>query len=219
MTALPADENLAPAREALANAIHQLIDPRRVTLPDNRHTWLDSIYQELADSVYERSGTNHGSTEPGGGLWIDASECLTAIDSLAQAEHPQHPGCGPQNRSGSRLIHPTVLRLQAVDERKWRPQDAPHVREVAVNLERLTIKAENLLTPPVVWFLPNACPVCLQDHVYVNDNGEQVRRPALQITVDFCRCQNPRCEGFWPSSRYQFLGALLGYRKPAGVIE
>lgn len=219
MTALPADENLAPAREQLATAIHNLIDPRRVTLPTGRHTWLDSVYQELADAVYERHGTGQGGTEPGGGLWLDASECLTAIDRLAQAEHPQHPGYAPQDRRERRLTAPTVLRLQAVDDRRWRPQDAPHIREVATNLERLTLRAENLLSPPTVWYLPNACPLCGADHVYVADAGDQVRRPALQITTDYCRCGAPNCDGYWPASRFQFLGALLGYRKPVGVIE
>lgn len=214
MTALSADENLAPARDQLAQSIHQLIDPRRVTLPTGRHTWLDSVYQELADAVYERHGTGCGGTEPGGGLWLDASETLTAIDHLAQAEHPQHPGYALRNRS-----NPTVRRLQAIDDRRWRPQDAPHIREVAVNLERLTIKAETLLNPPTVWYLPNPCPLCGQDHVYVTDSGEQVRRPALQITTDYCRCGAPNCDGYWPASRFQFLGALLGYRKPVGVIE
>lgn len=218
MTAPATDTALQPARTKLAQAIAALIDPRRVTLPTGRHTWLDSVFQELSDAVYEKHALGGGTANPASPLWLDASDCLQAINALARNEHPENPGFYPEDRFEPRLEHPTVLRLQAIDARKWRPQDVPRINRLSADLERLTLKAQNLLTPPTHWFLPNPCPLCGRTHVYVNNSGDMIRRPALTLTPDYCRCGNPDCEGWWPASRFQLLGRLLGYRPPEGVI-
>lgn len=220
----PVDTALAPARDKLANAIHALIDPRRQTLDGGRHTWLDSVYAELAEAVYEKHARGGGSAQPASPLWIDASDCLTEIWRLAHRAHPEHPGYTSKDRYQSqRLESPTVLRLQIIAERKWRPQDTERITDLAAELERLTAKAVHLLESQLGgvkdWSLPNPCPNCGRTHVYVDSGGDRVRRPALQITESFCRCRNPDCDGFWRSIEFQFLGTLLGYRPPEGVIS
>lgn len=205
------DGALQPARERLSAAISALIDPQRVTLPEGRHTWLDSTYQMLVDSCYEKHSLGGGRSQPASPLFLDATDCRYEIDDLVRHEHPMPT-------PALEWEHPTVLRLQKIDERTWRPQDTRHIIEFAAELERLTKKAESLLDPATLWYLPNPCPLCGKSTVYVDNSGDQVRRPALQLTVDWCRCGNVDCEGFWPNREFSFLGRLLGFQPPEGVI-
>lgn len=213
------DTALIPARNRLTDTITNLIDPKRVILPTGRHTWLDSVYQQLTDAAYEKHALGGGRTQPASPLWIDATDTLRAIDTLARVEHPDNPGFDSQDRhQKAATTHPTVLRLQAIDKRRWRPQDTEHVNQLRDHLDTLTLKAEHLLTPSIHWHLPNPCPDCGATHVHTDDNGELVRRPALELSEHYCRCTNPDCDGYWPSSRFQWLGRRLGNQPPEGVI-
>lgn len=226
MTATPAaDTALIPARHRLQDAISALIDPRRIDLPTGRHTWLDSIYAELADAVYEKHALGGGTTQSASPLWIDASDALQDIDRLACAEHPQHPGFAPQERTQGRELafeHPTVLRLQQIDARKWRPQDTEHINQFATDLERLTLRAANLLSPSKHFGLPGnpACPRCERDHIDIVRDNEKIQLPALEIVMPdrgdpYCHCKTPACDGYWLLRDWretERLGLLLGYR-------
>lgn len=56
-----------------------------------------------------------------------------------------------------------------------------------------------------------ACPVCGSRTVHVDDAGERVRRPALQVdqTTGWARCHAPGCGAEWPPSRLQLLASVL----------
>lgn len=203
------DGALQPARQKLSDAIAALIDPTRKTLPTGKHTWLDSIYQQLAEAVYEKHALGGGRATPASPLWLAASDCLHDIDHATKLECPEKPETD---------IRVTVWRLQAIDGRTWRPQDTRHILEFTATIERHTLTAENLLDPPTRWFLPDPCPLCGKDYVYIDDSGTQVRRRALAINEDYCRCGNRDCDGFWPSTKFEFLGKLLGYQPPEGII-
>jgi hypothetical protein len=219
MTQPEPDGNLIGARQRLQNAIAALIDPRRHTLSTGKNTWLDSVYQQLAEAVYEKHALGGGRATPASPLWIAASDCLYGIDHAAKVEHPEKPEPTRQRTAQPRLTHATVWRLQQIDDRTWRPQDTRHILEFAATLERHTLLAENLLNPPTRWYLPNPCPRCEQDHIYVDDNGIQVRRPALAINESYCRCGNTDCDGFWRSKDFGLLGRMLGNPPPAGAVN
>lgn len=213
------DEALQPARDRLATAVAALIDPQRVTLPEGRTTWLDSVYQQLADACYEKHSLGGGTAQPAAPLFIDAADCRSDIDHTVRVEEPDQPPFDAHSDAQGRLRHITVARLQWIDARTWRPQDVPHIVRFAADLERLTIRARNLLTPPVNWYLPNPCPLCGKSIIYVDNSGDRVRRPALQLTTDWCRCGNEECDGWWGKEKFRFLGELLGYARPQGVLD
>jgi hypothetical protein len=163
-----------------------------------------------------------GRAQPAAPLFIDAVDTLRSINDAARVEHPAQPDCDAHSGSESRLRPITVWRLQQIDARTWRPQDTEHINQFAGDLERLTHKAVTLLenqlggNPQIP--LPNPCPLCGLDEIYVDDSGDQVRRHPLRLTIDYCRCDNPDCRGFWPNTEFAFLGRLLGYRPPEGLI-
>lgn len=79
-------------------------------------------------------------------------------------------------------------------------------------------KAVDDLFSPKPMYLPDRCPHCNHDHAYrLSDSGERIRTPALSISIEHgAKCA--RCHDVWEPSELVFLGKLLGYRGPAGVI-
>lgn len=62
------------------------------------------------------------------------------------------------------------------------------------------------------------CPACGVSHVYRTKAGERVRQAALQIVAATgCRCLN--CDATWTPDRYLLLIKVLGFDKPAGVLD
>ena len=221
--------DLPGARRRLALAISALIDPKPVTIHRDDGTtpitWIDSLLDQLLEAVAgggdrEDRGTFR-STIP---VWADVLDFANEISTQIAEWHPEWP----LPDAGSSHPTPTVIaRLQALQARKWRPQDADLILGIARQLDAFTAKIRDLLNPePVIYLMaPDrpeaaACTACGARHVWKqdsSDNNRPVRQPALRVTKDGCRCQ--ACHASWEPGQLRILAAALGYPLPAGVLE
>ncbi len=206
MTECRRDERTLPAaRIALENAIASLIDPRPTSLAGNV-VWINSVYTELNDAITSNSGSaGHHPPGPQTPCWLDGVILAEEIDT--QTRKWVRRGHGPE--------HPTVNRLRYVVAHRWRPQDVQLVTDIA---EQVTawVKRYRTLVDDKPKSLPNPCPRCAQKWAYRQLDGERIRQPALQVTVEVCRCG--ACGAEWQPSQYAFLARMLGYARPDGVI-
>lgn len=200
------DEALQPARDRLATAVAALIDPQVQYLDGGRRTYLDSRYQQLADAVSGQTGTARSG---GGGrlpIWADCFDLLNAIDTEVREWR-----CTPRTATN------TIPRLSAMAEKLWRPQDTSQLQQWATRIEAWVLRADQLLYPTAVVFLPDPCPVCGAAISYRRDSaGENVRQPALSIRYEGARCGE--CERLWEPPQLPLLGRMLGYHPQPGII-
>jgi hypothetical protein len=220
------DGNLPAARNELGNAISALIDPKPHTVHRDDGTtpitWIDSLYDQLSDAIAGQSGERSGrhTTSP---IWADVVDLMTKIHTAAAEWHPEWPLI---DVSGPNPQPATILRLQAIQARKWRPQDVPAIGQITKRLEGFAEDIRRLLSGERILFLYAAqgrdlapCPQCGESIIRRPDNsGQIVRQPALQIKSDgTTHCVNKQCRATWPNP--QFLARLLGYETPAGLLE
>ena len=129
-------------------------------------------------------------------FWADAFVLLGEIETAVAVMHPAPKG----------WIGWTKARLAALEQQKWRPQDCPVMYQHTAQLEGFTARIDALFSPKPI-SLPDRCPECGTKTVYRNQDGEQVRSPALQINADGCTCGN--CHANWPVERLPILGKIL----------
>lgn len=212
------DGNLPEARRQLGNAISNLVEPKPNTrqLDDGTTSidWVDSLYDQLTDAIPGGQGNASRVPQSTPPMCIDAAELKHEIDTAIAIWEPR-----PSIDASQANIPPmTILRLQALENRSWRPQDAKGVEQIATNIESWCESIKTLLNPVPKWHLPNSCPACDVAIVYrKNSGGETVRQPALQIGPTGCVCQN--CHYTWGPSYFVHLAKVLGYDLPAGVLE
>lgn len=197
--------NIQAARTRLGRAVQRLTAP----LPGVYHDvtlWAPSLYQQLLNDLAGQSGDTRTPAKSLPPLWIDASQLLGEIDGRAKSWCPI-PGDTP-------------TRLQKLSFQGWRPQDTDLVSKMAWQVDSWCESILNLLDPEDRKFVEGAsCPACSKSLVYRRDSaGEMVRQPALKIVVSQgCTCQ--ACGAFWAPEKFLFLGRLLGYDVPEGVLE
>ena len=203
------DGNLPQARRNLSNAISQLIDPK----PHTHHgaiRWAESLYQQLIDAIPGAQGTRSAVPQSSPPLNLAAAELKAEIDQAAAIWEPR-PDI-------DRDDHITVIRLQALNKRGWRPQDVSRIDQLAANLRSWCRAIAQELDPAPDWSLPSPCPACGTTIVYRrNSSGEQVRKPALSIGPGGCECL--KCHATWAPEKFVFLAGVLGYELPDGVLE
>ena len=212
------DGNLPAARRKLSNTISQLIDPkpnnRTLDNGTNRIEWVDSLYDQLTDAL--PGGQGNGGTIPQSSppMCIDAVDILTRIEKQAAQWHPR-----PElDAADPNPNHISVIRLQQLDRRTWRPQDVEHIDTITTTINAWCEEIRALLNPQPKWTLPNPCPACDTAIVYRrNSAGETVRQPALQIGPTGCKCQ--KCNHTWAPEFFRHLAGVLGYELPTGVLE
>lgn len=215
----PANEGSLPAaRRQLSNAISALTDPKphTITRDNGRHEigWTEPLYTQLRAAIPGRKTEARGVPQSTPPLCLDAVELLHEIDATAARWEPRPEIDG----SSDDPPHITIIRLRALDQRRWRPQDTSHVQHIASTINAWCEAIKTILDPPPRRHLPNPCPACGTAIVYRrNTAGETVRQPALQIGEHGCECAH--CHTKWEPSYYQHLAKVLGYRLPEGVLE
>lgn len=216
MSALPIPEedgSLPESRRRLADAISGLVDPKPETV-DDKLLWTDCVYIQLLEAVPGEKGARTGVSRSQPPLWVDASDLLNEIDTAVSCWEPR-PNI---DASDDDLPPMTVIRLHAIEDRQWRPQDCHSMEQIAGNVESWTASITTLLSPVARWSLPNPCPACNTAIVYRKDSaGDMVRQPALQIGPNGCECQ--RCHHIWAPEYFTHLARVMGYELPAGVLE
>jgi hypothetical protein len=202
------DGALQPARQALQDAISDLIDPRPE--PSDQGTqWLDSRYHDLRDALTSQRIGSRSKPQSQPPAWLDAIDLLKTIDQRARELEPSWPISECDE-------YPTIQRLRQLDARKWRPQDVQEIDTITGDLNKYAVDIDKLFSNPPK-YLPDPCPRCRNTHARrLDDEGKPTRIPALAITDDGCTCNV--CKEYWPPERLMFLGRVLGYRIE-GVIE
>ena len=218
MTApLESDGHLPAARQALANAISALIDPKPETRNlDNgqiRIEWLDRLHDQLTDATPGSQGNATRTPQSSPPVCIDAVDLLTHITHTTATWEPRpHIDASQNNPEPIALI-----RLRALDTRTWRPQDTTHINTITNEITSWCNAIREMLTPQRKWTLPAACPACGTKTVYrKNSADEVVRKPALTIGPGGCECQH--CRAYWGPDKFVFLSKVLG-SLPENVLE
>lgn len=199
------DGNIHAARTKLGRAVQKLTAPRPAMYPSGTF-YAPSLYDALVSDLGGTQGMDHKShakSQPP--IWLDASMLASEIDAQAIKWLPV-PG------------H-TKDRLQKLSFKSWRPQDTDVVRGMARTINGWCDSILNLLDPESQKYISAPCPSCGKELIYRRDSaGEQVRQPALKLVVSQgCTCQ--ACGAFWEPEKFVFLGRLLGYELPEGVLE
>ncbi len=207
------DGSLPQALNALADAVHALTQQRAHHIEGRGTTWIPDRYSTLRQALYGSRGAGGHHRMPGSMIpaWVDAMKLLIHIDTRTH-------GITPRLRDTDTADGSTPSRLRWFAERKFRPQDSQQLETVATEIASWSIAIDDIFAPKPK-FLPDRCPRCGNDHTYrKTDDGQKVRSPALELTVERgCRCLS--CHDVWPPSELQFLGRLLGYKPPSGVVE
>lgn len=212
------DGNLPAARARLGDAISALVDPkpknREMDDGTNRIEWVDSLYDQLIDAVPGSQGNGSRTAQSSPPMCLDAAELKSEIDTATAAWEPR-----PLIDASQQAPQPiTIIRLQSLQQRTWRPQDTRSIDQIATNILSWCESITTLLNPVPKWTLPNSCPACDVAIVYrKNSSGETVRQPALQIGPEGCFCQN--CHYTWGPQYFTHLAKVLGYELPSGVLE
>lgn len=202
------DGELKPALTRMRRAVDDLIEPR-ATIVNNAVVKAPSLYMQLFDSIRGEQGTANGSAARSmPPVWVDAADMLNNIDLMVSVWQPGFSG-----------VPPTVARLRLFVGQQWRPQDTRSVEQIAGIVEAWVSEIEGLLDPISTKYVSAACPACGERWAYRTDSaGEQVRVPALRIVTETgCTCQ--ACGASWGPEKYLFLCNLLGFERPAGVLE
>lgn len=212
------DGNLPQARRHLSNAVSALIDPkpdaRKMDDGTQRIDWIEPLYDQLCEAIPGGQGNASRVAQSSPPMCIDAAELKHEIDTAVSTWEPR-PVIDPEK---TQLTPMTVVRLQSLEKRTWRPQDAKGVEQIATNIESWCESIKTLINPPPRWHLPNPCPACNVAVVYRKNSGDEtVRQPALQIGPTGCVCQN--CHHEWAPAYFQHLARVMGYDLPVGVLE
>jgi hypothetical protein len=177
----------AQARRVLARLIaHE----RRRQARTAASTALPSLLDQLCDAVQSTSGGGGAAAGP-----HRAAIGLAAAELLGQIERAV--GHGPRVELGRRVW--TWAKRHAAD-----PTTA-HTAAAWLAVARGVLEPERPLG------LVAACPQCRARLVYVEDAGEWVRRPALQVDRrdGTARCTAPQCGAIWPPAQLPLLAAVL----------
>jgi hypothetical protein len=210
------DGNLPAALCALQDAAHDLTGPRIDPAGP-----IPSRYTQLRQALYSARHHTNTRTVPSSVIpaWVDALKLLIAID--ASAGHLQHQWPAPPNRETLYIAqypeHPTISRIQQLAIQPWRPQDCPALTTIANQLANFAKAVDDLFAIKPI-FLPDPCPRCGADHAYrLTDDGQRIRTRALAVTAETgATCLH--CHDCWGPDELMFLGRILGYRQPEGVI-
>lgn len=199
------DGNIQAARTKLGRAVQRLTAPHPAVYHDVT-LWAPSLYARLQDGLAGTQGDTRTPAKSLPPIWIDASMLLQQIDR--------------QTIKWAPIPGETTTRLQKLSFQTFRPQDTKLVTEIAHTVDGWCESILNLLDPQDRKFISGAaCPSCGKETVYRKDSaGETVRQPALKLVVSQgCTCQS--CNAFWAPEKFLFLGRLLGYEIPEGVLE
>lgn len=211
MTQTDTDGQLPAARTNLDHAITALIDPRPQTSHTGEIQWSDSLYDQLVEAIPGSYLGRSGAPKSQPPLWIAAVDTLKEIDTAICGWQPEILDRNP-------LIRAAIQRLGVLRLKTWRPQDVEHLQRITADLNRFTLKIEQLFTENHTKHLPAPCPACNTKTIYrTDDAGEKVRQPALQIGVLGCECMN--CHHIWGPALFMHLARVLGYQLPEGVLE
>lgn len=170
----------AQARRVLAHLIaHERARQDRAAAYLVAQGHVPSLLEQVCDAVESSSGSGHRTSR---GVHR-AAIGLSAADLISDIE--REVGKGPR---------------AALVRRVWAWVRVNHSNAAAVDtIEGWVTRARAVVDPPRPVGLVAACPRCRRRVVHVEDAGERVRRPALQVdrTTGEARCIAPGCGAQW----------------------
>jgi hypothetical protein len=192
------------AKKRLEDSIDDLVHHRRYTMRLDggklKRVRLPSLYQQVVEAVESHRAGGGGKWAGQFPFWADALVLLGEIDAEVMRMHS-----APHSWKGW-----TVPRLTAVSQHGWRPQDCKLMLTYSAKLDAFSSRAEGLFSPKPI-ALSHECPECGERWVYRDQDGEEIRMAALQITENGATCGNSECRANWPVERLPLLGKILGY--------
>lgn len=192
----------AQARNVLARLIEYETNRRAAAdATRTRHGTVPSLLEQVCDAVQSSRGNGHRAS---GGAHR-AAIGLTAAELVGSIERAV--GGGPRDQL-TRRVWAWVRGHAADDAAAW---------TMAEWLDR----ARDVVSPPRPVGLVAACPECGRRVVYVDDSGERVRRPALQVdrATGWARCTAPGCRAAWSPQRLQLLARVLEQQAEEGAPD
>lgn len=168
-------QHLPLARDVLRDL--ELLERRRAARQAPTVT-VPSLLQQLQDAVPGSGNTDHGAPSAGS---TRSPLALAALDLLTEIART----AGVRAGNGSPAF---TDQLRAWAERAC--GDETQVVQAAVTAADWPDRARTLLDPPKRWTAPGACPDCGKNTAYVRQDGEVVRRPAIEFdrTSGTARC-------------------------------
>ena len=203
-----AESYLPAALRRLDSAVASLCAPVAHSV-DGSPAFAPSWLEQLSDARVSKRGIgNAHAIEPIIECWLDALMLLQTIHTTVSEWVPRDCGCVT-----------VTARLAALQSRRWRPQDVKLIDSYSATLESWVKQIGALLNPETRLELPNPCPECGKRIAYKIDScGERVRTAsALVVTISGAECL--ACHARWRADQLTFLGRLLEYKAPEGVIE
>src|SRR6516164_3246382 len=201
------DSGLRQTTTALTRAVQALTPPQ--PHPLNPACPLPCRYTQLRQALYTHRGGNGGGSVHTIPAWIDALKYVTELDTLASAMVKRWPPTYCQLTDHNE--HHTIRNLNQTLTHHWSPKDdCQQIRYTAHQLTSYSHKIDDLFAPRPA-YLPDPCPHCGHTTTHkLNDEGEDIRTPALAVTADRgAWCQ--QCHDTWTPL---FLARILGYPTP-----
>jgi len=146
---------------------------------------LPSLLHQLQDAIpngSDNSGSSGGTGASRSPLALAALDLLTEIATTA----------GVRAGSGSPAF---TEQLRSWCERVC--GDETQVVRAAELAADWPERARTLLDPPKKWTMPGACPACGKTTAHVEQDGEQVRRPAIEFDPAAGKARCLRCSARW----------------------
>ncbi len=201
----------------LRHAIRDLIEPA-TQYTNNQLLSAPSLYVQLFDATPSEHISGRRELAATAVTWIDALRLRWEIDDAVEIAADVPPAGVARCARHTDTEPATIWRLRAIQARTWRPQDVYYIQKMTKAIQEWAAEIRALLDPRPDWRLPDPCPSCDTQVVYVRKDGELVRQDALKISPDGCHCLACHAEWVFPA-RLAFLAKLLGRALPAGVLE
>lgn len=158
------------------------------------------LLEQLRDSVGHSGGSSRSSGRTSLPLNPDAFDALRRIE-LDAAELHRHA-----MSQDSITVDARIRAIVAIAGRWTSPG---MVAAAADHLRRFVKEIENVLNPPRRYEITAPCPACGVRTVWREQDGEQVRVPALTVDAAIgCTCLN--CRHVWGPGQLEHLALVIG---------
>ncbi|WP_430332729.1 DUF7341 domain-containing protein [Rhodococcus sp. ACT016] len=175
------NDHLRAAWRAFDDAVATLTGPRHQIRSDDDGNRLvataGSLYDEMQDNLSGQQGTAFGgvarSMPP---LWVDGVDWLRRVDDTVAVWAPGATGT-------------TSDKLTYLLGWTWQPADYLWLSTAAAEIQTWVVDAEELIAGRGRFTVSAACPACGESEIVrVDNDGEHVRGPVLQVSMAGASC-------------------------------
>lgn len=187
--------HIATELDRLNDAINQLVGQRSTVIANHLHTRPSRLHDLRHATLPSRTPGNLSNRAPSStpAARLDAVDVHTTIRTTLHDWSCEGTSIEDQ--------------LNYLTRYPWTPDDADHLARTTTEIQRWTRTIDDLIDPPRRLTLAAPCPACGVSTVYRNDNGINVRIPALTVSIHECTCL--ACGTHWDSTRFELLAQAI----------